>query len=86
MGLFAAIVVALLLTFVTVVMRPAALMAADGQRPSQPPSGQSTSNLTPGAPARAERATGGTGMPKLGKASNPYDMKALRNFDAGSHQ
>ena len=25
-------------------------------------------------------------LPKRGKASNPYDMEALQNFDAGSHR
>jgi hypothetical protein len=86
MALFAAIAVALLLTVLTVVMRPEAVLAADGQPGSPPPSSPSSSAQTPQASARLQRPTGGEGMPKLGKASNPYDMQALRNFDAGSHR
>ncbi len=86
MAMFAAIAVALLLTVLTVVTRPAAVMAADGQPASPRPGSEQASAPTPRVSARPQRATGKEGMPKLGKASNPYDMKALRNFDAGSHR
>ncbi len=86
MALFAAIAVALLLTVLTVVTRPVAVMAADGQPTSPRTSSEQPSAPAPRVSVRPQRATGGEGMPKLGKASNPYDMKALRNFDAGSHR
>jgi hypothetical protein len=70
----------------TAVTRPAAVMAADGQSASPRPGSVQPSAQAPRVSARPQRATGGGGMPKLGKASNPYDMNALRNFDAGSHQ
>jgi hypothetical protein len=86
MALFAAISVARLLTIFTVVMRPAAVMAVEAQRSSAAPTGQGQSALEPGQSPRTDRTAKATGMPKLSKASTPYDMKALRNFDAGSHQ
>lgn len=46
---------------------------------AQAPSAAPTS-LTPAASPTAEQTT------QRGKPRNPYDMQALKNFDAGSHR
>lgn len=86
MALISALAAAVLLTILTIVMLPAAALADNG-RQDLPASSAPNPSARAVAPSNAaERTAGGAGLPKLGKASNPYDMQSLRNFDAGSHQ
>jgi hypothetical protein len=86
MVLFAAIGLALLVMIFTIAVRPTAVLAANGQGPAPPPTTHEQPGLSPRNPARAGSEKGTAAIPKLGKASNRYDMEALRNFDAGSHR
>jgi hypothetical protein len=86
MALLTALALALLLMISALTAWPVLAAAADAGsatsalagNPPPPPSQEArSSRLDTPKPAP---------LPKRGKASNPYDMEALQNFDAGSHR
>jgi hypothetical protein len=93
MALLTTLALALLLTVTALTAWPLLAAATDGGpmatdggtaapalrgNPSPPPSPQAT--------VRRQDTRQNAPLPKRGKASNPYDMEALQNFDAGSHR
>ncbi len=86
-----AIALAVTLMIVSVVNCPPAVYAegAPDSTPAPTPStmmGERPANAAPPVRTRAREEDKTASVPRLGKASNPYDMEAMRQFDAGSHR
>jgi hypothetical protein len=88
MALLAAAALALVVMVISMVMvAPPPQAQAAESAPSVPsPSTTGRQEGTTADAAKARGAGGKVSVPKLGKASNPYDMDALRSFDALSHR
>lgn len=77
MALLVAIALAVAMLIATVVNRPPPVYAEVDQAETPAPAPKKIS-------PRKEAKT--ASVPLRGKASSPYDMDALREFDAGSHR
>ncbi len=91
MALLVAIALAVTLMIVSMVNWPQAVYAegATDSTPDPTPAamtGERPANAAARVRTRAREEDKTASVPRLGKASNPYDMEALRQFDAGSHR
>ena len=89
MALLLALCLTVAMLIVSVVNRPPPVYA-DGATDANPAPTSSAGErrdtaTSPGATSPRKEARTAS-VPRLGKASNPYDMDALRQFDAGSHR
>ncbi|KEF40644.1 MAG: hypothetical protein ER33_15945 [Cyanobium sp. CACIAM 14] len=86
MALLTTLAVALLLIVTALTAMPVLAAASDTGSGVSTLSGEPRPPSFQGANARKADTHQIAPVPKRGKASNPYDMEALRNFDAGSHR
>ncbi len=91
MAFLVAIALAVMLMMISVVNWPQEVYAegAPDSTPAPTPStmtGEGPASAAAPGTTRAREEDKTASVPRLGKASNPYDMEALRQFDAGSHR
>ena len=86
MALLTTLALALVLMIAALTALPTLAAAAGGDSAASGLSGNAPPPLSPQATSRRQDTRQDAPLPKRGKASNPYDMEALRNFDAGSHR
>jgi hypothetical protein len=86
MALLTALALALLLSITALTALPALAAATNGGSAASALGGNTPPPPSAKTSSRRGDLRGTAPLPKRGKASNPYDMEALQNFDAGSHR